>query len=210
MQHTVMMNAFVALLLATLIACEETSPRSAPPNSTARVTETPAGSEPPRSPAALNPNCGDRIITGSGLGDLKIGTPLESVRSRCTIVRDTTELRAEGMPARVISVLFGSDTVEAEVVGGKLWRIEVNQSDFQTRDSLYVGTPLSRLLRFPGVHTAYGEGAIYLLSPEHCGLSFRLSGPGLQSLPPDADKTQLEQLQSSVSVSRILIVGCPQ
>jgi hypothetical protein len=198
----------LALLLATLIACAETTPGSAPPASSDRVTEEPSTS-PPAAPAAPAASpCGDGTIRETGLGELRIGLPVESVKSRCTVVRDTTELRAEGMKARVISIVFGRDTVEAEVVDDKVWRIEVAHPDLMTRDSLHVGTPLGRLLKLRGVHTARGEGGVYLLTPEHCGLSFRLSGPGLQALPAEADKAWLEPLASTVSVSRILIIGC--
>lgn len=199
------MRPYAALFLAALIACGEKSPGNSPAASTSRVTETPPGNE----PAPVTMSCGDRTISGSGLGELKIGIPVGLVKFHCTVVRDTTELRAEGMPALVISVLFGSDTVDAEVVDRNIWRIEVNQPGFQTRDSLHVGTTLGRLLEFPGVHGAHGEDGVYLLSPRHCGLTFKLAGPGLQALPPDANKSQLERIASKVSVSRILITGCP-
>lgn len=195
-------RTFWISIVLSLTACDTAKERP-----DARVVEEPPGSESPAQPAPDTKSC-DRTITGSGLGELRIGLSVDSARRRCTVVRDTTDLGAEGMPARVISVRFGNDTTEAEVVGGKVWRIEVNQRGFQTRDSLHVGTPLSRLLEFPGVHTATGEGAVYLLSPEHCGLSFRLSGPGLRPLPPDMDKAKLERLPPNVVVSRILIVGC--
>jgi hypothetical protein len=152
--------------------------------------------------------CGDPIVTGAGVGALRIGAPVDSVRARCPIVRDTVELRAEGQPSRVITVLIGGDTVDAEVDSGRVWRIEVTRPSPRTSDSLGVGTPLARLLELAEVRALSGEGAAYLQSPARCGLSFQLSSTGPGGLRAEWDLAALRRFPPSTVVSRMLVVGC--
>ena len=91
--------------------------------------------------------CGEGVITDEGIGELRIGATVESVRQKCDVVRDTTLIAAEGMPARKLAVVFSRDTVEAEIVDGRVWRIAVLAPRLRTADSLGVGTNLARLLQ---------------------------------------------------------------
>lgn len=146
-------------------------------------------------------------MTDEGVGKIRIGESVESVRRDCTIVRDTTELGAEGMPTRIVSVLFPRDTVEAEIVDGKVWRVAIDSPHFSTADSLRVGTSLARLLRLRRPQGMTGEGALFVMSPDHCGLSFRLSDNGSPVLR-DPSPAELSRLPAATRVSNILIVGC--
>ena len=150
--------------------------------------------------------CAATVITGDSVGPLRIGATVEDVGARCTVVRDTTRPGAEGMPARMIAVVLGADTVEAEIVDGRVWRVPVTTSGLRTADGLGVGTPLSRLLELRDVRPAMGEGT-YVLAPSHCGLSFQLANPG-GSLPPATTVEQLRRLPGSTVVSRVLVTGC--
>ena len=66
------------------------------------------------------------VLTGAGIGDVRVGTPVEQLRARCRVVRDTTlQFGNEGMPERRITVALGTDSIEATIVDD---RIEVTQS----------------------------------------------------------------------------------
>ena len=177
-------------------------------------SESPSERTPQHQPTAAGgavpaPRCAPAVLSGAGVGALRVGAPIDSVRARCAVVRDTVELRAEGQPARVLAVVVGSDTVVAEVDSGRVWRIEVTRPSPRTADSLGVGTPLARLLALPGAHGLSGEGAVFVVSPARCGLSFQLSEARLGDAPPDTwDRAALRRLPSSTVVTRVLIVGC--
>jgi hypothetical protein len=132
----------------------------------------------------------------------------EAVRARCVVVRDTSRLASEGQLARMIAVAFPRDTVEAEIVDGRVWRIEVLSPRFQTADSLGVGTPLRRLLALREPRGITGEGQLFVVSPEHCGLSFRLSDNGSSARTQNWDRAGLARLSSATVVNKILVVGC--
>lgn len=146
-------------------------------------------------------------MTGRGIGDLSIGKTVGDVRSECGVVHDTTRLASEGQLARILTVAV-RDLVEAEVVDGKVWRIEVVSARFRTPDSLGVGTPLSRLLELRNVRGITGEGQLFVVSPGHCGLSFRLSNNGSGARSQNWDRAALSRLPSATVVDKVLIVGC--
>ena len=153
-------------------------------------------------------DCGPPVIDSAAVGALRIGATLDSVKAHCTVLRDTTELRAEGMPARIIAVPIGGDTVEAEVVDGRVWRVAVTRPGLRTADSLGVGTPLARLVTlFPGAIGAHGEDGIYMTSTR-CGLSFRLSDPGRSVNFRNGGAAALRRLPRSTAVTRVLVTGC--
>ena len=186
------MRYLIAVAGATLSACQGDVPRE-------RTQERQATS------AA---ECGDAVVTGAGVGALRIGARVDSVRARCRVVRDTVELRAEGLPSRVVTMMVGDDTVAAEVDSGRVWRIEVTRSSPRTADSLGVGTPLTQLLALPEVRAASGEGGVYVLSNARCGLSFELSGHGPGGLRAEWDIAALRRFPPSTVVTRVLVVGC--
>jgi hypothetical protein len=132
----------------------------------------------------------------------------DAVRAKCVVVRDTTRLASEGQLARMIAIAFPVDTVEAEIVNGRVWRIEVRSPGFQTADSLGVGTPLPSLLELKNPRGITGEGQLFVVSPEHCGLSFRLSDNGSSARTQNWDRAALARLTSKTVVDKILIVGC--
>ena len=152
--------------------------------------------------------CAEASFDGSGLGALRIGATIETVRTACPVIRETPEIREEGLPARVLAVAFGMDTIEAEVDSGRVWRIVLSQPRFRTIDSLGVGTSIARLLALPGVHGVIGEGALYLAAPVHCGVSFRVTDPVDDSPASDWTLPMLKRLPAATVVTAVLISGC--
>lgn len=148
-------------------------------------------------------------VTGEGIGDLRIGIAVDSVKRICEVVSDTTELAEEAMPVRSLVVRVGRDSVRAVVHEGKVWRLETDGAQFRTADSLGVGTPLHRLLNEPGVRGVVGEGQLYILTDSHCGLSFRVeSASMLPAMEGDFAADRLAGLPPNTQVDRVLITGC--
>ncbi len=152
--------------------------------------------------------CGDKVVTDSAVGELRIGATVADVSMGCAIARDTTAPRAEGQLARVISVVFGSDTVEAEVVADRVWRIEVTDPAFATADSLHVGTDVGALLDLPGLRPLSGEGNVFVMTTAHCGLSFQLSVPDTGAAAGKWQTEDLRRLPKGTEVTRVLVIGC--
>jgi hypothetical protein len=141
------------------------------------------------------------VLTGDGIGALRVGTPVDDVARRCRVVRDTTVAGAEGHAEREILVGLGRDTVRAVVTDGRVWRLHVRSPAFRTADSVGVGTQASTL-RGAGARVLTGEGSVYVTLPSHCGLSFRLEGvaPGRVRSPA--------QIPESTRIGEVLAIGC--
>ena len=192
-------------LLSTVSACETKKEQPIADAQQASARASVSGGK--SSARANDPSCGDEILSDEGVGKLRIGMSVQSVRRECSVLRDTTALGAEGMPSRKIAVLFPRDTVLGEIVNDKVWRVEIHSPHFSTADSLRVGTPLARLLALRKPQGMTGEGALFVMSPDHCGLSFRLSETGSPILR-DPGPTGLSRLPAATTVTDILIVGC--
>lgn len=186
----------LALVLA-LIGCEAKKevPRASPSSSPVATSARPS-------------SCGNETVGEEGIGELRIGTNVESLRQKCNVVRDTTVMGAEGMPARKVAVAFSRDTVEAEIVDGKVWRIAVTSLRLRTADAIGVGTTIGRLRQLKDSHGMTGEGQFFVASPQHCGMSFRLSGAGPRAQRGDLDRDGLFTLPEMTVVSEILVFGC--
>jgi hypothetical protein len=198
------------ILLLAVIGCEvkkEQQPSSLPPAETTAVSPQPS----PAAPSTSDPRpsvCGEAVITDEGIGELRIGTTVESIRQKCTVVSDKTAPGAEGMPARKLRVALSRDTVEAEIVDGRVWRIAVRSPRLRTADSLGVGTTLASLLQLRNPRGMTGEGRFYVASPDHCGMSFRLANAGPGAQRGDLDNAGLARLPRSAVVSEVLVFGC--
>jgi hypothetical protein len=116
----------------------------------------------------------------------------------------------EAIPESVAVLVVRGDTVRAVHDGGRIVRLEVRTPTFRTADSLGVGTTLARLLREPGVSAVGGEGALFVVVPRHCGVSFGLAEAGeLGDAPTDSIvPAQLRQLPRDTRVSEVLVFGC--
>ena len=69
---------------------------------------------------------GDAQIHESGIGLLRIGASVATIKGKCRVVRDTTVIDLEGMPARRMSVEIAGETVEGDIVNNKVWRVSWN------------------------------------------------------------------------------------
>lgn len=185
---------------ALCLACLVVACRGEPPKSDARADTSPLRD-------TIAASCAGHRFDGAGIGAVRIGATVDSVRKSCRVVRDTTETRQEGLPTRVLAIEMLDDTLEAEIDSGRVWRIRVTHPRFRTADSIGVGTPIGRLLELPGVRGLTGEGSLYLMSPAHCGLSFRMTDPKHQ-LQADWTLATLRRLPSTSVVTEILVLGC--
>jgi hypothetical protein len=147
-------------------------------------------------------------LTGDGIGDLRIGRTAEEVAEACDIIREELWM-PEGMPSRVLVVDLLRDTVSAELVDGRVWRLTLRKPGFFTMpDSLGVGIRLSRLIRTDGLTAAVGEGSLWAMSPRLCGLSFEVVR---RAPPPPAAQSgtaALRRLPGETRIGRVLVTGC--
>lgn len=146
-------------------------------------------------------------MDGDGVGNVRIGMAVDTVKAHCTVLRDTVERRAEGQLERILIVPFEDDTATVEVNDGRVWRIEIARPGIRTANWLGVGTPLSTLLALEGgAQGLTGEGRLFLVTRALCGLSFELSEPRAPS--GDWDMQRLRALPGSTVVTRVLVIGC--
>jgi len=150
-------------------------------------------------------NCGlgrEPLLTGNGIGDLRIGATAEHVHKQCDVISDTTlQFGAEGMPERRIAVRLGPDTVEGTVVSDKVWRLEVLSPRFRTEDSLGVGSTAGQIRQQAVQYLGYGEGGPFVSLPKHCGLSFELAGV-------KGFARSWNQVPNTATVRKVLVLGC--
>ena len=151
--------------------------------------------------------CGTEVLGEEGIGELRIGATVESVRQKCNVVRDSTAPGIEGMPARKLAVALSRDTVEAEIVDGRVWRIAVHSPRLRTADALGVGTSIGRLRELKEPRGMMGEGQFFVVSPQHCGMSFRVANAGPRARG-DMNRAGLFRLPETAAVAEVLIFGC--
>ena len=198
------MRLRVALCLA-LAACTGERASEAPAEQAVReAVQQAVQAAPPSTTAAP---CGAPVVDGDGIGGVRIGMDVDSLKAHCVVARDTVELDSEGQPQRILVVGFGSDSATVEVDSTHVWRIEIRTPALRTSDSLGVGTSLARLLALPGgVQGLTGEGSLFLLAEARCGLSFQLSAPAGGG--GDWQRPRLRSLPESTHVTRVLVIGC--
>jgi hypothetical protein len=193
----VLVRVTAAVLLA---AC-----RGAPPADGARDTLVASPSAPVDS---VPRRCGQPTLSDSAVGAVRLGTSVADLTAECNVVRDRTEARSEGQLSRVLAVVLAGDTIEAEVVDDRVWRVDVDSPAFRTADSLGVGTPLATMLALPGLQPMSGEGRVFVKTARHCGLSFQLSVPDTGAAAGRWTVEELRRLSEGTKVARVLVVGC--
>jgi hypothetical protein len=182
----------VSLVLA-LVACERPAANSAIPD----AVRTPV--------MATN----DTLLTGDSVGAAVVGGAAKALSARVHLVRDTIELGMEAIPESIAVLVVGGDTIRGAIDSGRIYRFSVESARFRTADSLGVGSTLARFLSEPGLYAITGEGAVFLQSPRHCGLSFRLAEAGeLGDAPDSVGMAQLRRLPPATRISEVLVVGC--
>ncbi|MFL5568176.1 MAG: hypothetical protein ACJ79B_10895 [Gemmatimonadaceae bacterium] len=191
----------VVTIVLTLAACE--TKRSDDSHTGSADRESAARDE-----VAPTTGCGEKTLTGNGAGALRIGLSADSVKALCHVVRDTTFRGLEGMMERRVVVALDADTVEAEVVDNRVWRLDIAARGLRTADSLGVGSTLQELLRLDQPQGLVGEGVLVVVSRQHCGLSFMLAGGLPQSAVRNWNKAALSRLDPATRVARVLAYGC--
>jgi hypothetical protein len=196
------------ILLVALIGCEVAKePVPASPSTPSSSGEAPSVSPGVAAANGQKTSCGAEVLGEEGIGELRIGATVEAVRQKCNVIRDTTAPGAEGMPARKLAVALSRDTVEAEIVDGRVWRIAVRSPRLRTTDALGVGTSIGRLRQLKEPRGMMGEGQFFVVSPQHCGMSFQVVNAGPRARG-DMDRAGLARLSEAAGVSQVLIFGC--
>lgn len=194
------------ILLFALIGCDKApapASSSTPPSSAAAPSASPGTT----GASGRKSSCGSEVLGEEGIGELRIGATVEAVRQKCNVVRDTTAPGIEGMPARKLAVALSRDTVEAEIVDGRVWRIAVHSPRLRTADALGVGTSIGRLRELKEPRGMMGEGQFFVASPQHCGMSFRVANAGPRARG-DMNRAGLFRLPETAAVAEVLIFGC--
>lgn len=167
------------------------------------ATTTPAATASASTPTECTSGAGT-VLTGAGVAGIRMREDAEEVRRRCNVVADTT-LILEGQPQPAMKIALNGDTIIAEIVDDRIWRINITSPGLATSDSLRVGTPARRLAAIPGAIVTPGEGNYYVLLPDHCGLSFALDGLPIRARPWTI--AELATQPDSARVTKILITG---
>lgn len=152
-------------------------------------------------------------ITDVGIGMVRIGADAADLLRVCKVVRDSVELDAEAMDQRVLWVDTGdTEPIRALIADhGTVWRIEVASPKYRTADSLGVGTTLRHFLAQSDLQALGADRRIYLLSRQHCGLSFRLDYvPPISGYRDNWDSAAVRELPHSSKVDQVLVVGCEE
>lgn len=210
----------LALCVVALVGCAEEGTREAPAERAVReavreaaqgagqpTAPTPESASGARVPSGASDSCGRPVVSGDGVGGIRLGMAADTVKAHCNVVRDTVERRSEGQPVRILVAVFGNDTAIVEVDSAKVWRIEITDPGLRTADWLGVGTPLSTLLALDGGKQGLtGEGNLFLITEARCGLSFELTEP--RSASGEWTMERLRALPKSTVVKRLLVIGC--
>lgn len=166
----------------------------------------------------LNPTprlCGSGsavVVADTAVGAIVPGRTAESIYAECTVVSDSLESWEEGIPARIMRVVVGADTVIAVIDKGIVDYVFVEDSSFRTTDSFGVGSRLGDLLRLPGVSATFFEGSFHVASSKHCGVSFRLQPDSLDidDVKQDWAAADLKKIPGNPAVSAMVVGGCPR
>ena len=144
-----------------------------------------------------------------GVGVLRIGMSVEEVRQRCRVVRDTTVLDNEGMPARRLEISIGDDTAVAEIVADSVWRVRLTSPRFRARGGLGIGTSASALAAIPGARALAGEGEVYVTMPGTCGVSYRVAGADFARVSgARSPEEAMDLLPDTARVDLLLVYAC--
>jgi hypothetical protein len=200
MQRIFAITAAATLTLATVAGCQR---GEAPPD-----TATDGASSAGRGVRDCGVPPGD-VQVDEGVGVLRIGTSVEEVRQRCRVVRDSTVLDNEGMPARRMVVSIGDDTAIAEVVEDSVWRVRLTGPRFRAGGGLGIGTSARALDAIPGARALVGEGEVYVTVPGTCGVSYRVARADFARVSrAQSPEEAMDLLPDTAQVDLLLVYEC--
>ena len=159
------------------------------------------------------------LITDVGIGPLKVNGSLEELRRVCPGVRDTTVER-EGLFGTQIQRWSVMNVAGAPVLirraSGAIAALEVASPVFRTRDSIGVGTRVTRLLNHPGLHVLtivpYEEPYVFAWYGDDCGIGYSITRRAYDRREMKGTPVPLARLRAwppSTSVRRIIVGYCP-
>lgn len=173
-----------------------------------RFADSAAG-EVARTPASRA--CGitnNTVLTGDGIGALRIGQSVAAIAATCQILSDSTLATGSEAVTRRMRVDLLRDTVDVDVEADTIRGIQVADSAFHTMDHFSVDTRVAKILTLADVEGRTSGGSLWVVSPSHCGLSFRLEGPAPTPPAAQSGKAALRRLAGEERVDRISILGC--
>jgi hypothetical protein len=153
------------------------------------------------------PNPADLIISKGRVGNIRIGMPIEEMRSQVPSgqqIKDTT-LQLEGQPytAYVFSSPASASGLLVEQVcepDCRVWRISISSNAYQTAQGIGVGSKYSEVTQhYPISYTSLGEAGFVAVS-EAAGLSFLLDSSQL-------DKNRLHRIKPDQIPANTLVQG---
>jgi hypothetical protein len=190
------MKRLLALLLCLSTACRIEKVKSADSASSA------VDPGPGVAACGISP---ESRIGEDGLGLLRIGVSLESIRAGCTILSETPSTAKTAGSAHID---LGRDTAALDLAGGNIRKITLHHQAYRTADSLGVGTHITTLMRLRDAVGLVDHGKLYAVSPAYCGLRFMLENPAPKPPAAQSGKAALRRLSGEVRTLELEIVGC--
>jgi len=161
--------------------------------------------------AHSGPACGvtdSTRLSGAGIGALQVGATVDSVRAACDVLADTSVVSPEGQPTPAIRVDLIRDTVLAELSGNRITRVHVRGAGIRTADGYGAGSTLENLMHWSDLTSQSADGSLFVMSPSHCGMSFRLAGPAPVLPSPQGGVKALKHTPGEVRANEVMIFGC--
>lgn len=153
------------------------------------------------------PSCGISVhsrVAEDGLGLLRIGSTLESIRSSCAIIGEQVNDSATG----TASIDLGRDTAVVQLQQGNITRITLRHQAYRTADSLGVGTHISTLMQLRDAAGLTEGNRLYAVSPAVCGLRFMMADPAPERPAAQSGRAALRRLAGETRTRELEIVGC--
>jgi len=198
-----MRGALALLPVILAAACLDSSPEQ---DSTGRSPDVAQMSR-------TEPKCGisaGTLVNKHGLGLFKIGASASKVLNECPLARATIESDNEGNPQRTILFHWsGGGEIRALVDHGSIWRLLVTTPHRAAGSGLGVASTLGNLLAHGDATGLEGDGLLYVILANHCGISFRLD----YALEPEDYRgswtfARLSRLPRETRVAEVLVYDC--
>jgi hypothetical protein len=120
-------------------------------------------------------NVTDVVGSRYGVGPVRVGMPVDALRSACPEARDTTWKGPEGTAETGLIAMPGGRRVIAVMAGGTVQRVVIDQPGLKTPAGAGVGAQVGDLRsRFGRMCAGAGEGRVAVWFPNAPGISFGL------------------------------------
>ena len=130
-------------------------------------------------------NVTDAVVTRYGVGPVRVGMPVDALRSACPEARDTTWKGQEGATETGLIAMPGGRRVIAVMAGGTVQRIVIDQPGLKTGAGAGVGAKVGDLRsRFGRMCAGTAERQVAVWFPNAPGLSFGLDTAATRGWTP--------------------------